>query len=52
MIAIRKKKARIKDEGKDGDNPKKPTKPVDDDIYESGDMAAPERDRDDEQRDL
>jgi hypothetical protein len=52
MIGIGKKKAKVKPHGNDGDKPKKPPKTVDDDIYDSGDIAAPERDRDDEQRDL
>jgi hypothetical protein len=51
MIGIKKKKG--KNDRKDGDKPAKPPpKAVDDDLYDSGDMAAPERDRDDEQRDL
>ncbi|WP_420134657.1 hypothetical protein [Rhodopseudomonas sp.] len=29
-----------------------PPRAADDDLYESGDICAPERDRDDEQRDL
>jgi hypothetical protein len=53
MPGSKKKKARIKDHGKEtGDKAKAPPKALDDDIYESGDIATPERDRDDEQRDL
>ncbi|KPF96555.1 hypothetical protein IP86_16140 [Rhodopseudomonas sp. AAP120] len=45
----RKSKAAAKDAA--ADKPAPPRLP-DDDLYESGDICAPERDRDDEQRDL
>jgi hypothetical protein len=32
--------------------PARPPKPVDEELYESGDICGPEPDRDDEQRDL
>lgn len=46
---LRKDKAPAKDVATD--KPAAPRLP-DDDLYESGDICAPERDRDDEQRDL
>lgn len=52
MIGTEKKKAGVNEHGNDADKPQPPPKPSDDDIYNSGDIAAPERDRDDEQRDL
>ncbi|NVN88487.1 MAG: hypothetical protein HXX15_20605 [Rhodopseudomonas sp.] len=45
-----KKAARVKDDA--SKTKTTPPKPLDDDLYETGDIAAPERDRDDEQRDL
>ncbi|MGO3927513.1 hypothetical protein NP284_04295 [Rhodopseudomonas pseudopalustris] len=45
------KKDRSKDEDHGKTKPPPMLLPVDD-LYDSGDIAAPERDRDDEQRDL
>jgi len=57
MIGIKKKsKKKTATRAKTGagktKTPPQPPQSPDDDLYETGDIAAPERDRDDEQRDL
>ncbi len=45
------KEPRPKPIGKADDDEPVPPPPSDDELYEAGDIATPERDRDDEQRD-
>ncbi|WP_322515376.1 hypothetical protein SR870_20665 [Rhodopseudomonas palustris] len=53
MGGWRKKKDSDASKDKGGEQPKPaPVRVPVDDVYETGDIAAPERDRDDEQRDL
>jgi hypothetical protein len=57
MIATGSKTSKVKHRGKQtgkqgGKTDQPPVKPLDEELYESGDMATPERDRDDEQHDL